>query len=511
MAKALEDLFRGMECTILGDPETPVSGLAFRSDAVAPGDLFSCIVGTTVDGHMFAQDAVDRGAAALVVERPLSLERADKVAQAVVADSRKGMAWSAAKFYDDPSQAFQLVGITGTNGKTTVTYLVDHIAESCGKATGLIGTTGNKVGGVEERAIHTTPESPDLQHLLARMRDAGAEVVAMEASSHAIDLRRIWGCTFSVTAFTNLTQDHLDYHRTLENYFEAKAKLFTSDYPAKRVIGVDDEWGRELCRRCREAGDDVLTTGFAQDADIHPVEVAYGTAETEVELMVRGEAFHVRYPLVGRFNVENVMTALGIGIQLGFAVEDVVHALRDVPTPPGRLERVRTEHDGGISIYVDYAHTPDAIKNAVSSVLALEEEAEGEDGRTIVVFGCGGDRDRGKRPLMGQAALAADYAILTTDNPRHEDPDVIIADTVAGMGEPDGRYEVVPDRRLAIRRAIEVARPGDCILLAGKGHEDYQLVGDEVLHFDDREVAAEELERAFGGAAAGEAADGTGA
>ena len=512
MAKTCGDLFEGMECRIVGDAGMPVLGLAFDSREAKLGYLFFCIVGTVTDGHRFAQGAVDQGAVALVVERELEIVPAPGMpapTQIVVADSRKGMAYASARFYDNPSRAFELVGITGTNGKTTVSYLVDHIVEAAGLRSGLIGTVGNKVGGVHEKALHTTPESMDLQHLLARMRDAGAQVVAMEVSSHALDLRRTWACDFSVTAFTNLTQDHLDYHHTFEAYFAAKALLFGPDYPARRVINIDGPYGRELMTRCFATGDDILTTGFTSQAYLHPLEVRYGVASTEVELAVGGLVRRVEYPLVGRFNVENVMCAVGICLQLGLALDTVLAALADVPAPPGRLERVRAPHDGGVSVFVDYAHTPDALEKALASVKALVEEAasaraDARPGRVIAVFGCGGERDTGKRPLMGKAALAADYAVVTSDNPRHDDPLAIIDDIVAGMeGEPGaaGRYEVVPDRRAAIARAIALAQPGDCILLAGKGHEDYQLVGDEVLPFDDRVVAAEELERAFGGEA----------
>ena len=493
MAKTCADLFEGFSCTVLGNPDEEVSGIAYRSDRVKPGDAFFCIVGLAVDGHSFAQDAINRGAKVLVVERKLYLADATDVTEVVVADSRKAMAHAAAQFYDNPSRAFSLVGITGTNGKTTTTYLVEHIARMAGKKTGVIGTVGIQIGDAHEKSEHTTPESGDLQRLLARMRDASCDVVAMEVSSHALDLRRTWATRFAVTAFTNLTQDHLDYHHTFEAYFEAKALLFSKDYPARRVICIDDKWGVELDRRCTEAGDLVVTTGFNEAAAIHPVKVGYGAASTEVELSVRGEKVAFSYPLVGRFNVSNVMTAFGIGLMLGFEAADIARALEDASPVPGRLERVRTPHDGGVSVYVDYAHTPDALEKALHSIMALGH------GKTIVVFGCGGDRDASKRPLMGKKALAADYAVVTSDNPRHEDPDAIIADIVAGMGDPEGSYEVVSDRRLAIRRAIGLADANTSVLIAGKGHEDYQLVGDEVLSFDDRVVAREELERRFGG------------
>ncbi len=491
MTKTCAELFEGMECTIIGNGDEEVSGLAFRSDCVQPGDMFFCIVGNVVDGHSFAQDAIDRGATTLVVERKVYLADATDVTEVVVADSRKAMALAAAKFYDCPSRDFSLVGITGTNGKTTTTYLVEHIMAAVGKRCGVIGTVGNKIGGVLEKSEHTTPESSDLQKLFARMRDAGCDVVAMEVSSHALDLARTWGTEFAVTAFTNLTQDHLDYHHTFDDYFEAKALLFSRDYPARRVINIDGSWGRELLRRCTEAGDEVLTCGNDPTAQIHPVNVTYEAARTVAELEVRGRRIKVTYPLVGRFNVENVMTAFGCALHLGISADAIAQALATMPAVPGRLERVQAACDAPISVYVDYAHTPDALAKALASVKALTE------GRTIVVFGCGGNRDASKRPIMGKAALAADHAVVTSDNPRKEDPLAIIDDIVGGM-EGAASFEVEPDRRRAIAAAIAWARPGDVVLVAGKGHEDYQLVGDKVLSFDDRKVVAEELERAFG-------------
>ena len=497
MAKTCAQLFEGLDCTILGNPEEEVSGIAYRSDAVKPDDVFFCIVGMKVDGHSFAQDAIDRGAKVLVVQRKVYLADATDVTEVVVSDTRKAMAHAAAVFYDHPSRDISLVGVTGTNGKTTTTFLVEHIARVAGRRTGVIGTVGVNVGDVHEKSAHTTPESPDLQGLFARMRDAQVDVVAMEVSSHALDLLRTWGTRFSVTAFTNLTQDHLDYHHTFEAYFEAKALLFSADYPAKRVICVDDKWGRELLRRCSAAGDNVVTTGFDPSAQIHPGEVVYAPTHTTVELHVRGDRYRFDYPLVGRFNVSNIMNAFGIALQLGIPAQIIIQALEDAPQVPGRLERVRTAHDGGVSVFVDYAHTPDALKKALGSIVALTP------GRTFCVFGCGGDRDSGKRSIMGREALSADFAIVTSDNPRSEDPLAIIADIESGMSAGKDRYEVVPDRRDAIARALELAQAGDSVLIAGKGHEDYQIVGDEVRHFDDRAVAAEELERRFGGSAAG--------
>lgn len=492
MAKTVAQLFSGIDCTVLGNPDDEVTGIAYRSDKVQPGNAFFCIVGLKSDGHSFAQDAIDHGAKVIVCERKVYLADATDVTEVVVSDTRKAMAQVAANYYDNPSQAFSLVGITGTNGKTTTTYLVEHIAKRCGKRTGVIGTVGIVVDGKKEHAEHTTPESPDLQATFAKMRDAHVDTVAMEVSSHALDLLRTWGTTFAVTAFTNLTQDHLDYHHTFEAYFEAKARLFSKEYPAKRVVSIDDKWGKELLRRCSAADENVISVGWDQTAQIHPVNVDYEPTHTSVELDVRGSRVKFDYPLVGRFNVSNVMTAFAIGMQLGFSQAGIIAALEEAPQVPGRLERVSADHNGGVSVFVDYAHTPDALQKAMASIQNITK------GRTIVVFGCGGDRDATKRSIMGRIALGADYAVVTSDNPRTEDPLAIINDIVSGMGEGTDHFEVEPDRRLAIAAAIKHAQPGDSILIAGKGHEDYQLVGDKVLSFDDRVVAAEELDRAFG-------------
>lgn len=470
-----------------------IKEVRYDSRAVQPGDLFVAIRGYATDGHKYIAKAMEQGAAAVVCE-----EAPEGVPAVVVENSRIALAEIAANRFGHPAERMVMLGVTGTNGKTTTTYLVEHIARVAGKRTGVIGTVGIRIGDEAEKSAHTTPESPDLQQLFARMRDARCDVVAMEVSSHALDLDRTWDAAFAVTAFSNLTQDHLDYHHTFEAYFEAKARLFSKDYPAKRVICIDDKWGKELLRRCSVAEDSVVTTGFDPSAQIHPVDVQYAPTHTTVTLDVRGSLHTFDYPLVGKFNVENVMCAFGIGLQLGFPAETIVEALEEAPQIPGRLERVSAPNTGGVSVFVDYAHTPDALEKALASIMALTP------GRTVCVFGCGGDRDASKRPIMGKAALAADHAVVTSDNPRTEDPQAIIEDIVSGMSSGAGRFEVEADRRAAIARAIAQAKPGDSILIAGKGHEDYQLVGDQVLSFDDRIVAAEELARAFGDEPAGE-------
>lgn len=485
MPKTIKELFSGIDCTIVGNDDISVEGIAFNSARVQPGDAFFCIVGLTVDGHSFAQDAIDRGAKVIVAERKVYLADATDVTEVMVKDTRKAMSLAAANFYDHPADSMSLVGITGTNGKTTTTYLVEQIATFAGKKTGVIGTVGVRIGNEQRKSSRTTPESSDLQDMLGHMRDEDCQVVAMEVSSHALDLSRTWGIGFAVTAFSNLTQDHLDYHHTFQDYFEAKALLFSKRYPAKRVICIDDKWGKELLSRCSIAEDSVITVGFDPHAQIHPVEVSYAQDGTDVVLDVRGRRYAFRYPLVGRFNVENVMCAFGIALQLGISAEVIIKALAGVPQVPGRLQQVVSDRKPGVVAFVDYAHTPDALEKALAVVRTLTPK------RTICVFGCGGNRDSTKRPIMGKASLVADYTIVTSDNPRYEDPDAIIADIVSGMNGAEDRFEVEPDRRKAIARAIGLACPGDSILIAGKGHEDYQLVKDEVLSFDDCVVAAE--------------------
>ncbi len=513
MSKTCSELFEGLNCTIIGNADEAVLGLAYRSDQVKPGDAFFCIVGTQVDGHTFAQDAIDRGARVLVTERPLYLADTDGITTVVTPDSRAAMAYAAASFYDNPSRDFKLVGVTGTNGKTTITYLVDHIASHVGNVTGIIGTVGMKIADTFEKTERTTPESVDLEADLARMRDVGCSVVAMEVSSHALDLMRTLYVDFAVTAFTNLTHDHLDYHHTFDDYFKAKSLLFSDIYPSARVIEIDSEWGRRLYEMCKDAGDKVITCGFSDDADIHVTDVRYSLDCTECTLSVLGQEVHFTYPLVGRFNVENIMVAMGIALFLGMDVEDIVSALEQPIVIPGRLEAVKVSDAQDFNVFVDYAHTPDALIKALATVRSLTA------GRTMVIFGCEGDRDTAKRPMMGDASLRSDLSIVSSDNVRTEDRLSIIDDVLSGMAggrrldadvdmcaslpkhsddaEPTP-YVVLPERRDAIAFAIDIARSGDSVLIAGKGHEDYEVIGTAKYHLDDREEATAALHRRFG-------------
>jgi UDP-N-acetylmuramoyl-L-alanyl-D-glutamate--2,6-diaminopimelate ligase len=458
--------------------DTRVSGIKYRSDAVRPGDAFFCIKGVQHDGHAFAADAVMRGAAAIVCEHELPLP----VHQAIVPDTRAALARAAARFWGDPTSSLDVVGITGTNGKTTTTYLLDSIFRYAGKRTGLIGTVETRVAGEREPSSRTTPESADVQALFARMRDVGVDAVSMEVSSHAIDLRRVDAVHFAVAAFTNLSQDHLDFHRTIEEYWSVKRRLFTELDVAERVVNIDDRRGAELAA----ALDTCWTVGRHPEALVRAEGEQPDSVSTTFHLVTPSGEAEVVLPLAGAYNVSNALVAAASALAVGIDFDAVVEGLQTAPQVPGRLERVDVGQP--FTVLVDYAHTPDSLEKAIAAVRASTT------GRVITVFGCGGDRDPEKRPLMGRAAGAgSDYVIVTSDNPRSEDPRAIISAIERGLNSADAVYAVEPDRRQAIRTAFAAAAPGDTVLLAGKGHEDYQIFADRTVHFDDREVAREEL------------------
>jgi UDP-N-acetylmuramoyl-L-alanyl-D-glutamate--2,6-diaminopimelate ligase len=478
----------------LGDPAVEISGLAYDSRRVEPGTLYFCVPGERADGHDFAAAAAAAGAVALVVERPLELP----VPQARVASARAAMAPAAARFFADPTAELRVIGITGTNGKTTTAFLVRHLLERSGVQTGLLGTVKRVVGGVEEEVERTTPEAIDLQATFRRMLDGGDRACAMEVSSHALALDRVRGVRFSVAAFTNLTQDHLDFHRDMEDYFLAKRRLFATDSagpePDRFIINVDDPYGARLADELAESGPDPFVTvspSGREGADVRALDADFDASGSRFVIATpEGEA-PARLPLPGDFNIANALVAVAIaracGVELGAAAE----ALADAPLVPGRLEPVLAGQP--FSVLVDYAHTPDSLRNVLDAARRLTA------GRLIAVFGCGGDRDRAKRPLMGEiGAHLADLAVVTSDNPRSEDPEAIIAEIIAGIAAADRRaaVEIEPDRRAAIRLALEAARARDTVVIAGKGHEEGQeFANGRKLPFDDREVAREELGR----------------
>ena len=434
-------------------PDVEVSGLAYSSRSVVSGTLFFCVPGFRADGHDFAPDAVARGAVALVCQRPLGLG----VPEVIVDDVRAAMGPAAARFFGDPTAELEVVGVTGTNGKTTTAFLLRHLLEAGGRQTGLLGTVKRGVGGVEEEVERTTPEAIELQATFRAMLDSGDRACAMEVSSHALELGRVAGIRFACRIFTNLTQDHLDFHETMEAYFAAKRRLF--DDPGISVVNVDDEYGRRIAAEV-----ECVTFGVEREADYRAREVEFDLMGSRFVCETPDGELELSSPLPGLFNVQNVLGAVAAARSLGVPGEAIADALPGFGRVPGRFEPVDEGQDFGV--LVDYAHTPEALEN----VLAAAREVT--RGRLHVVFGAGGDRDRGKRPLMGEAARRlADRVLVTSDNPRSEEPGSIVDAIMEGAG-PEAERET--DRRRAIARAIETAAPGDVVVIAGKGHEQGQ-------------------------------------
>jgi len=463
-----------------GDPGIEVADLAYDSRKVGPGTLFFCVPGERADGHDFGPQAVADGAVALVVERELEVA----VPQVAVADARAAMAPLAARFFGDPTAELRVVGITGTNGKTTTAFLVREILEATGTSCGLLGTVKQVVGSQEEKAERTTPEAIDLQQIFRRMLEAGNEACAMEVSSHALTLHRADAIHFAAAVFTNLTQDHLDFHADMEEYFEAKRLLFEMG-PGVAIVNVDDEYGRRLATEF----DCVTFSAEGGDADLTAEDVGFDAAGASFKVRVGDEERSVRTRLPGHFNVANALGALAAALALGVAPDAAVAALAEAPAPPGRFEPI--DEGQGFAVLVDYAHTPDSLENVLRAARRLTS------GSLISVFGAGGDRDRDKRPKMGRAgAELSDLAIVTSDNPRSEQPGAIVAEVLAGTEDAAGAVESEVDRRAAIALALGRARPGDTVVIAGKGHEQGQEFEDgRKVPFDDREVAREELRK----------------
>ncbi|HVW16830.1 MAG TPA: UDP-N-acetylmuramoyl-L-alanyl-D-glutamate--2,6-diaminopimelate ligase [Solirubrobacteraceae bacterium] len=463
-------------------PDLEVAGLAHDTREVGPGTLVFCVPGFTRDGHDLASEAIARGAAALVVERALGLG----VPEVVVPSVRAAMAPVAARFCGDPTARLRVVGVTGTNGKTTTAFLVRSLLEAGGLPTGLLGTVTSWVGGEQRATVRTTPEAIELQRTFAQMLDGGDVACAMEVSSHALELRRADAIHWEVAVFTNLTQDHLDFHGSMEDYFAAKRRLFEGNPfpPALAVVNVDDARGARLAAELEPARPGaVVTTGLGEAAALRATGVRTGLGGSSFVVDGLGE---VRIPLPGAFNVANALGAIAAARALGVPDATIAAALPDAARVPGRFEAV--SEGQGFAVIVDYSHTPDSLENVLRAARAMTS------GRVVCVFGCGGDRDRLKRPIMGRVAgELADATIVTSDNPRSEDPEAIIADVLAGV-DPGRPAEAIADRREAIERAIAIAADGDVVVIAGKGHERGQeLAGGVVVPFDDVEVAREAL------------------
>jgi UDP-N-acetylmuramyl-tripeptide synthetase len=489
---------------MLGPVETvgPIQSIHYRAQDVSPGGLFVAIPGFSTDGHDFVETALDLGTVAVVAQKPVHIN----VPVLRVADSRAALARLAAAFYDHPSRDLTLVGITGTNGKTTVAYILENILQTAGVTVGVIGTVNHRCGDRVWASANTTPESLDLQRLLAEMRTTSATHAVMEVASHGLELKRADGCQFDVGVFTNLTQDHLDFHGDMAHYWQSKKRLFTELLPAsglnaRAVINRSNPHGRELAHELATALP-ILTFGFDASSDVWP-----SVDQSDLE-GCRG-VMHTPHgdlpfasPMVGRHNIENLLAAATTALTLGLPHAAIQKGLSGTAGAPGRLERVPDR--GGRFIYVDYAHTPDALKNVLNALQHIKTH------RLICLFGCGGDRDRRKRPLMGTiAGKMSDLVVVTSDNPRTEDPEQIIADILPGITSVMPRayqtdelgrnwsapgYVVQPDRRAAITLAVGLARPGDTLLIAGKGHENYQIIGRQTIPFDDCAVAIQAIE-----------------
>ena len=472
---------------VIGTLDREVESIAYDSRRVQSNTLFVAIRGEKSDGHQFVDQAIEQGASVIVAEREIVSPRATCL---VVDDSRGALADLSTVFYGMPAHKLKMAAVTGTNGKTTTTFLIKHICEKAGVRCGLLGTVQYEIGDRILPAIRTTPEALDIQELLAQIVNAGGRAAAMEVSSHALAQERTRGIEWDVAVFTNLTQDHLDFHGTMENYFEAKAKLFlqlpsqSKKKRASAVINIDDRYGEKLLDRIAGKSP-VITYGLGLHADFRASNYRTEFAGTSYQLDARGRSYLVRVPLIGRFNVANSMAALAAATALGVNLRDGVLSLARAPQVPGRLELVPAKRQ--FQIFVDYAHTDDALRNVLKTLRELRPR------KLIVVFGCGGDRDRKKRPLMARVAdELADHAIITSDNPRKENPDAIINEVEKGFRST--HYEKIADRTEAIRHAAAMAQARDLVLIAGKGHEKYQEFADHTIPFDDIQVARRALD-----------------
>lgn len=479
----LATLLEGLEVRA-GLPTTDlrIQQVVNDSRKVQAGALFVAIHGEATDGNLFAKDAAKRGAAAVVSGTAASADWPKEIPWIEVHEPRKALAIAAANFYRKPADALRLIGVTGTNGKTTTTSLIDSIVKASGAKTGLFGTIAYHTPNGDKPAPNTTPESADLQSFFAEIRDAGGTYATMEASSHALAMDRLWGCHFATAVFTNLTRDHIDFHKTFENYFAAKRRLFEgtgAGAPDVAVVNADDEWGNKLAGVAKKT----LTYGLQNGTDLKAKKFQLSFNGLNFAAQTPNGTIQVESSLVGRINVYNILAAIGAGIALGFSNELIEAGIRNLKAVAGRFQRI--DQGQPFLVVVDYAHTDDALENLIKTARELNTK-----GRIITVFGCGGSRDRTKRPIMGEiSGRLSDLSVLTSDNPRQEDPLKIISDIVVGMQKSAGRYMIEADRAKAIQLAIEEARTGDIVLLAGKGHEDYQIFADHTIHFDDREVA----------------------
>ena len=470
----LSELLEGLEVTeTQGNIGVKISGIAFNSNEVKPGYVFVCIEGFKADGHDFAADALEKGAVAIVAQKKIQDVAATMV---IVPNTRLALAKIAAIYYGHPYKEFTLMGVTGTNGKTTTTYLVKTILENCGQKVGLVGTNQNMIGDEIIPSHHTTPDSLELMELFRKMADEKVDTVIMEVSSHSLALDRVAALRFEVSAFTNVTQEHLDFHETMENYINAKSMLFKKC--RKAVLNSDDDAYEKIAGNCNC---DIMNYGCENAADLKAMNVVYKSNGVEFDISYKGEKERVNLAIPGRFSVYNALTAAGCCLAAGQSLSQVVEGLGVARGIKGRIEVVETNTD--YTVIIDYAHTPDGLLNILNTIRGFAK------GRIVTLFGCGGDRDKTKRPKMGRiAGELSDFCVVTSDNPRTEDPRAIINDVLAGISETDCEYVVVENRFEAIEFALDNAKTDDIILLAGKGHETYQILKDRTIVFDEREI-----------------------
>lgn len=475
----LSKLLCGLEINGYNPDDIEVSGIAYDSRSVKKGDVFVCIKGYATDGHKYVQSAIQNGAVAIVASDKVEAD----VPVLYTSDTRLALAYMSKAYFNNPLKDIKIIGVTGTNGKTTVTYLIKAMLEAHGMKVGLIGTNQNMIGQKVIPTERTTPESFELYKLFSQMAHEGADCVVMEVSSHALELCRVAGCEFYSAVFTNLTQDHLDFHETMENYFMAKSKLFSMCKNA--VINIDDEYGMRMAKRCEA---NIMTYAIDSDADMKAESISIDAKGVCYDLNYNENKYKAKLSIPGKFSVYNSLAALGTVITLGFDMKSCLDTLLLAQGVKGRAEIVATDTD--FTVIIDYAHTPDGLENILSTVNEFKE------GRLITLFGCGGDRDRTKRPKMGKTAgELSDFLVVTSDNPRSEEPDKIIDDIMNGVIESGCEYVRIQNRRDAIEYALKHARKNDIIVLAGKGHETYQILKEGTIHFDEREVVYDILKK----------------
>ncbi len=479
----LKDILENVEGSLVqGSLDTDIEDIVIDSRKAKENILFVAMVGLSTDAHKFIPSAYEQGCRAVITEHEADCPQDMTVFR--TASARDALALMAANFYAHPSERLDMIGVTGTNGKTSSTYFIESILNCCGRKSGVIGTVGVTVGGVKQD-IHmttsTTPDTLELNSIIKLMADKGCDDAIMEVSSHGLALKKTKGIKFKVGVFTNLTQDHLDFHKTMENYCDAKAKLFTMC--EKGVINIDDPWADKIMEK---ATCQIMTYSIDKPSDLRAKNIEYKMDRVLFTVNIEGKDRDFELMVPGRFSVYNALCAIGTALSMGISCEDIIKGIGNIHGVPGRIQNIK--NDKGFNVIVDYAHTPDGLENIISSV------REFTHGRIITVFGCGGDRDRTKRPIMGEiVARLSDYAIVTSDNPRSEEPEEILKEIEAGVKPVTDKYEMIVDRRQAIKRAVAIAKKGDSVIIAGKGHEDYQILKDKTIHFDDTEVAKEAL------------------